>query len=254
MKWGIKLKRDILIEVCCGSVDDAIESEKAGANRVELNSALFLGGLTPSIGEIIEAKRVLQIPVAVMIRPRRGGFCYTDSEFNVMIQDTKMAVKHGADGIVFGILNEDGTIDVDRCEKIIKLSGEKEVIFHRAIDVVPDPFQAIDTLVNLGVKRVLTKGQENTIEAGMDLLKELIEYANGRIEILPAGCKIHNVERVVNELAIDQIHINSHETRLDKSVLMKPHVYFGSSLRPEESTYDIISTSFINTIHKKITK
>ncbi len=246
------MKKNIVIEVCCGSVDDAIESEKSGASRVELNSSLFLGGLTPSIGEIIEAKRVLQIPVVVMIRPRRGGFCYTESEFNVMLNDTKKAIEHGADGIVFGILKEDGTVDVERCRKIIEIAGDKEVIFHRAFDVVPDPFKALDTLVNLGIKRILTKGQQNIIEAGMDLLNELIEYAGDRIQILPAGCKAHNVERVISELNIDQIHINSHETRTDRSVSMRPNVYFGSALRPDEGTYDIISTSFINTIREKI--
>ena len=98
-----KMTKNIYLEVCCGSVDDSIEAQIGGAQRVELNSSMFFGGLTPSLGAIIEAKKRLNIPVIVMIRPRGGGFCYTDAEYESMLHDTRLALDYGADGIVFGI-------------------------------------------------------------------------------------------------------------------------------------------------------
>ncbi len=191
------MTKDILVEVYCGSVDDCIEAQAGGADRVELNSAMFFGGLTPSIGTIIEVKKRLDIPVMVMIRPRGGGFCYTETEMAAMEHDTKLAIEYGADGIVFGILHEDGTIDMERCQRIMKIIGDKEAVFHRAFDVTPDPFKAIDQLIELGVDRVLTKGQENRIEEGLGLIKELINYVDGRIEILPGGVKSFNYKYII---------------------------------------------------------
>ena len=111
----------VLLEICCGSIDDAIEAEKGGADRVELCSALFLGGLTPSLGTIQEAKRRLKIPIIVMVRPRAGGFAYSEAELASMERDTEAAVENGADGIVFGILQSNGTIDGPRCRRIRQL-------------------------------------------------------------------------------------------------------------------------------------
>ena len=116
----------ILLEICCGSLEDALEAEGGGADRVELCSALFLGGLTPSLGTIMEAKARLKIPIVVMIRPRGGGFCYTKSEMAVMERDTVLAAEQGAEGMVFGILNADGGIDEERCTRIRKLIGDRQ--------------------------------------------------------------------------------------------------------------------------------
>jgi len=177
----------ILIEVCCGSIDDAVEAQRGGADRVELNSAIFLGGLTPSPGSIIEAKKRLNVPVMVMIRPRAGGFCYTQAEMEVMRHDAKLAVEYGADGLVFGILTPDGSVDTERCKWIIELAGGRQTVFHRAFDVTPDPLKVLDQLVDLGFTRVLTSGQEKTAPEGIELIRRLIVHAGDRIEILP-GC------------------------------------------------------------------
>lgn len=244
--------KKVLIEVCCGSFDDAIEAKNAGADRIELNSSLFFGGLTPSIGSIIESKRNLDIPVIVMVRPRGGGFCYTDSEFKVMEQDVKTALEYGADGIAFGILNEDGTVDVDRCKRLVDLIGDKEAVFHRAFDVVPDPFVALDQLVEMGVKRILTKGQENTIEEGEALLKNLISYSNGRIQILPGGCRPYNIERIVNEIGCDQVHLASFVAKRDNSTAARGHVYFGAALRAPEDSYDVANYSYLKGMRDNI--
>jgi copper homeostasis protein len=242
----------VLIEVCCGSVDDVLEAQRGGADRVELNSSLLLGGLTPSTGSIIEAKRVSKIPVMAMVRPRGGGFCYTEEEMNVMKYDVINSVNLGADGIVFGILKENGEIDEKRCESIIKLSKDKEVVFHRAFDVVPDPIASIDKLVNLGVKRILTKGQQNTAFEGADLLKEIIKYAAGRIEILVGGCNPYNVQSIISEVGCDQIHIASFVPQADTSVCSRPNVYFGSALRPPEDRYDLADTDYVRAMREKL--
>ena len=175
----------ILIEVCCGSVDDCVEAEKGHADRVELNSSLFLGGLTPSLGSIIEAKRRLKIPVMVMIRPRAGGFCYTQAEMAVMLNDAQLAVEHGAVGLVFGILKQDGSIDTERCRQIIELVNGREIVFHRAFDVIPEPFKALEQLIELGFTRILTSGQQRSVPEGIELIKKLIAQAGDKIEILP---------------------------------------------------------------------
>lgn len=246
------MSRSTTIEVCCGSVDDVLEAEKAGADRAELNSALFFGGLTPSIGEVIESKKLTHIPIMAMIRPRGGGFCYTDNEFRVMLKDAETVLNNGADGIVFGVLTEDGKIDIERNKKLVEIAGSKEAVFHRAFDTVPDPFEALEILIDIGIKRILTKGQENTIEEGLPMLKKLMEKADGRIKIMPSGCKVYNADWVVNELKCNEIHIASYETKVDKSTLSRPHVYFGSALRPPECTYDLVSYSFVKAIREKV--
>ena len=240
---------EILIEVCCGSTDDAIEAERGGAGRVELNSSLFFGGLTPSLGSVIEAKKRLSIPVIVMIRPRGGGFCYTEAEMAVMEHDARLAVEYGADGLVFGILNEDGTIDSKRCRQLVELAGEKEAVFHRAFDVTPEPLAALDRLVELGFTRILTSGQENTVPEGAELISKLIAHAGDRIEILPGGgIRPHNVRQIVEQTGARQVHLSAFEQRFDSSVQNRPQITFGGALRPPEDRYDIIDHNVIRSI------
>jgi len=239
----------ILIEVCCGSVDDAFEAEQGSADRIELNSSLFFGGLTPSLGSIIEAKKRLKIPVMVMIRPRAGGFCYTQAEMAVMLNDAKLAVEHGADGLVFGILNQDGSVDTERCRQIIELAQGRETVFHRAFDVVPDPLKALNQLIELGFTRVLTSGQQRTVPEGIELIKELIAQAGDKIEILPGGgIRAHNVNTIVKQTAAKQIHLSVFGQRLDESTQNRPHITFGGALQPPEDRYDLIDRNAIQSI------
>lgn len=164
------MKNALTIEICAGSLDDAIAAEKAGAARIELNSSLFLGGLTPSLGTLILVKKETTLKVMTMVRPRAAGFLYTDGEFKTMKEDARLFVENGADSIVFGRLKQDGSIDEKRCEALIAIAGGKDTVFHRAIDVVPDPLKALDILINLGFTRVLTSGQEPTAYEGMELI------------------------------------------------------------------------------------
>lgn len=239
----------ILIEVCCGSVDDAVEAEKGGADRVELNSAIFLGGLTPSLGAIIEAKKRLNIPVMVMIRPRVGGFCYTQAEMAVMLRDTKLAVGHGADGLVFGILTPDGLVDVERCRRIIELAQGRQTVFHRTFDVTPDPLKALDQLIELGFTRVLTSGQEKTAPEGIELIRKLIVHACDRIEILPgSGLRTHNIRAFVEQTKAKQIHFSAFGQRLDPSMQHRPHITFSDAVPPPEDQYNLIDRDIVRSI------
>jgi copper homeostasis protein len=242
-------KQGILVEICCGSLEDALEAERGGADRVELCSALFLGGLTPSFGTIIEAKTRLKIPIVVMIRPRGGGFCYTEVEMAVMERDTVLACDQGADGIVFGILNADGSIDEERCRCIRKLIGDRQAVFHRAFDVTPDPFRSVDQLVELGFTRLLTSGQEDTVPEGVPLIRRLIEYAGDRIEILPGGgIKLNSLRQVVEATGCKQIHLTAFKTQPDTSVRGRPFVTFGGALSPPEDQYQVADRNLVERV------
>ena len=239
----------ILLEICCGSLEDALEAEGGGADRVELCSALFLGGLTPSLGTIMEAKARLKIPIVVMIRPRGGGFCYTKSGMAVVERDTVLAAEQGAEGMVFGILNADGGIDEERCRRIRKLIGDRQAVFHRAFDVTPDPFRSLDQLIALGFTRVLTSGQEDTVPEGAHLIKRLIEYAGDRIEILPGGgIKPLSLRQVVESTGCKQVHLTAFKTQSDTSVRGRPFVTFGGALYPPEDQYQVADRNLVERV------
>lgn len=245
----------ILLEICCGSIDDAIQSEAGGANRVELCSALFLGGLTPSIGTIHEAKRRLKIPVIAMVRPRGGGFCYTNAEFATMERDTAAAIDAGVDGIVFGILKENGRIDQRRTARIRRIIGDRQAVFHRAFDVTPDPFQALDQLIDLGITRVLTSGQKDSVPEGIDLIAKLVARAGKRIEILAGGgIRPYNMNDIVRRTRCRQIHMTAWAKVKDISTHAHRDVTFGGALQPPEDLYDMTDARLVKELVKSLRK
>jgi copper homeostasis protein len=236
----------VLLEICCGSIDDAIEAEKGGADRVELCSALFLGGLTPSWGTIQEAKRRLKIPVMVMVRPRAGGFAYSEAEMASMERDAEAAVEAGADGVVFGILQADGRIDIERCKRIRQLIGERQAVFHRAFDVTPDPFEALERLVDLGITRVLTSGQKDSVPEGVELIRKLIERADGRIEILPGGgIQSWNVREMIEKTGCGQVHLTAWKAVPDTSTQVRAGITFGGALHPAEDRFQMTDAELV---------
>jgi copper homeostasis protein len=204
-----KRRGGVLLEVCVASVDDAVAAAAGGADRIELNSALELDGLTPSHGLLLETRRRVPIPVIAMARPRGGDSCYSEAEFEVLRRDVDHALEAGADGVAFGILTRDGDIDVKRCRSVIRQVGRdgRDVVFHRAFDRTAEPLEAIDQLIDLGVRRVMTSGSARTAVAGAALIRELAERTAGRIEILPAGgIRPVNALRVVRMTGCDQLH------------------------------------------------
>ncbi len=200
-------QRRVLLEVAIASVHDAAIAQAHGADRLELNAALELGGLTPSLGTLIEVKRAVSLPVMVMLRPRAGDFVYGADHFQVMLRDLDLALEHGADGIVFGLLTEEGQVDVRRSQEVIRRIADREVVFHRAFDIAAAPLDCLEQLIDLGVRRVLTSGQRPSALQGAELIARLIERAAKRIEILPAaGIHPGTVTEVVRNTGCDQVH------------------------------------------------
>ena len=226
------MKEKILFEVCCGCTEDAVMAEKGGADRIELNSALFLGGLTPSIGTVEEVKALIKIPVMCMVRPREGGFCYTEYDYNTMCRDAVAMIRAGADGIVFGFLQTDGTVDKARTADFLRVIREEKpdivTVFHRAIDVVPDVFAALDVLMELGVDRVLTSGQRSSSIKGAETIRKMVEYAAGRIDILPGGgITNENVHDFIEKAGVQSVHASARSVRYDTSVNGNEEIFFG---------------------------
>jgi copper homeostasis protein len=242
-----------LLEICCGSAEDAIEAAIGGADRVELCSALFLGGLTPSLGSLVQVKQHAKIPVIAMNRPRQAGFCYSSTEFAVMERDADLLLEHGADGIVFGILHDNGTVDIERTQALRQRIGSRQAVFHRAFDVTPDPFRALEELIDLGITRVLTSGQKNAAPEGAALIKQLIDCAAGRIEVLPgAGIDLNNLRQFVTATGCTQIHLTAFTERLDPSTLANPDIKFGSETGPSESVFALTDRALVRQIKEEL--
>ena len=177
----------MIIEVCAESYEYAIKAEKAGADRIELCKDLHLEGLTPDYESAKRTIDTLNIPVFVLIRPRKGDFMYSDEEFELMKQDILKFKEMGCKGIVSGVLNDDNSIDIKRTKKLVELSRPLEFTFHRAFDVVSDPLEEIENLIRLGVNRILTSGQKEKAIDGLVLLEQLKRISNNRILIMPGS-------------------------------------------------------------------
>lgn len=202
-----------ILEICAGSVESAIAARDGGAQRIELCAALEIGGVTPSAGIIAEARKVEGISLNVIIRPRGGDFLYNSYEAESMIYDIQLCKKLGVDGVVIGALTADGDIDTALCRRLIDAADGMSVTFHRAFDMCRNPQQALEEMIALGCDRVLTSGQATTAEAGIRLLKELVEQAAGRISIMP-GCGVNsgNAARILQETGATEIHASARKS------------------------------------------
>jgi copper homeostasis protein len=233
-------------EVCVDSIESALAAEEGGADRVELCSALIEGGLTPSYGVLKIARERLRIGIMAMIRPRGGDFCYSEAEFAAMRHDVRMAKDAGANGVVFGILTPDGEVDVERSRILIEEARPLVVTFHRAFDMTRDPFAALETLVDLGVDRVLTSGQESSVLEGLDLIAELVQRAHGRIIVMPGGgITDRNVARIRARSAVTELHFAGGEPVESRMRFRNPRVFMGGTLRPPEYLLDRLSPDYV---------
>jgi copper homeostasis protein len=200
----------IRIEICAESVSGAVAAQNGGADRVELCQGLIEGGTTPSAAAIKLARRALTIHLHVLLRPRGGDFLYTDSEMEVLREDLVIARELGANGIVFGFLTASGEIDRDRTAEIIKLARPLSVTFHRAFDMCKDAVAGLESLIELGVDRVLTSGQEATCVDGIGLIARLQKQAAGRIIVMPGGgINPGNAARIVAATGVSEIHLSA---------------------------------------------
>ena len=194
----------MIIEVCAESYEYAVKAEKAGADRIELCKDLHLDGLTPDYESVKRTIDTLNIPVFILIRPREGNFIYSNKEFELMKSDIVKFKEIGSKGIVSGVLNDDKTIDTERTKELVELSRPMEFTFHRAFDVVTDPLNEIENLINMGVDRLLTSGQKDKAIEGLDLIKKLNNISNNRIVIMP-GSGISG-SNIVNFKKFNEIH------------------------------------------------
>ena len=182
----------MIIEVCAESYEYALKAEKAGANRIELCKDLHLDGLTPDYESAKKTIDSLNIPVFILIRPREGDFIYSNEEFELMKRDIIKFKEMGCKGIVSGVLNDDNSIDIERTKELVELSRPLEFTFHRAFDLVSDPFEEIENLIEIGVTRILTSGQKHKAIEGLELLEEFKNISKNRILIMP-GSGISNM-------------------------------------------------------------
>lgn len=198
------------IENCANSAESAVRAELGGAYRVELCAGMSEGGTTPSYGEIKVAREAIGIKLNVIIRPRGGDFCYSARELEVMRYDIEMARSLGVDGLVFGCLTPSGDVDVEAMRGLMAAAGDTPVTFHRAIDMSRDMSQALEDIVALGCRRVLTSGGAATALEGIDRLAHLVRLAAGRIIIMPgSGVGAANIARLAQETGAVEFHFSA---------------------------------------------
>lgn len=232
----------MIFEICVDSVEGVRAARAAGATRVELCASLLEGGITPSRGMIRQARTVPGIKLHVIIRPRGGDFLFNDAEFAAMASDIETAKAEGADGVVIGQLTADGFVDVAHTRELMTLARPMAVTFHRAFDMTPDPFAALETLVDLGIDGILTSGQAASVLEGLPMIAELVKRAGDRIVIIPGGgITPRNVDRIVAAARPKEIHFAALELEAGGMRFRRNHVFMGGELRPPE--YDRLTTS-----------
>ena len=218
--------KNILLEICAANFASAQAASLAGADRIELCSALAVGGLTPSHALLEAVQHAFAIPVHVLVRPREGDFLYSDAEFQIMQEEILKIKQMGFAGVVFGILNADASIDEKRCAALVALAKPMQLTFHRAFDFVLQANVALEKLIELGFDYVLTSGLKSTAELGLTQLTDLVAQANNRIQIIPAaGINESNVASIIQTTKANIIHCS-----LSEEVPSKMQVDNGSNL------------------------
>ena len=207
---------------------------------MELCAGIPEGGTTPSYGMIRNARESINIALNVIIRPRGGDFLYSENEILEMLYDIRVAKELGADGLVFGCLNPDGTVDMKNMSKLMEASGDTPVTFHRAFDHTNDPFQALENIIQLGCARILTSGCRPTALEGAELLGQLVEKAGDRIIIMPGcGVKESNIAEIARLSGAKEFHFSARESVESGMIFRNPEVAMGT----EEDPYGYVETT-----------
>uniref|UniRef100_A0A674HEY9 Copper homeostasis protein cutC homolog n=1 Tax=Taeniopygia guttata TaxID=59729 RepID=A0A674HEY9_TAEGU len=272
-----------------GAAGPVLTRLSAGAGRIELCAGLVEGGTTPSMGEprpppgrlpcrslslaalralgasrcrrvlsrrcpaaglLQVVKQCVRVPVFVMIRPRGGDFLYSDREVEVMKADIRLAKLHGADGLVFGALTEDGRIDTELCTALLAVCRPLPVTFHRAFDMVHDPLVALETLISLGFERVLTSGCDSSALEGLSLIKRLAEQAKGRIVVVPGGgITERNLQRILEGSTASEFHCSARSARDSGMKFRNPNVAMGASFSAPEYSIKVADVAKVRTLN-----
>ncbi|MBM6854192.1 copper homeostasis protein CutC [Mediterraneibacter glycyrrhizinilyticus] len=229
-----------ILEACVDSVRSAIEAEKGGASRVELCSDLVIGGVSPSIPLFRQIRKYTDLRIRVLLRPRYGDYCYDSYEFEELKEEVSLFREEGADGVVVGILNPDGTLNTEQLSELKQEAGSMEITLHRAFDVCADPFQALEQAVEMGFDTILTSGQAPTAWEGRDLLRELQKKSRGRIEILAAsGIGPEPIRNLIPFTGISSYHMSGKAELESAMTFRKKGIGLGLS---ESSDYKILRT------------
>ena len=227
-------------EICANSVASCIAAQEGGADRVELCAGIPEGGTTPSYGMICKARESISIGLNVIIRPRGGDFLYTRDELEEMLHDIRIAKELGADGLVFGCLLSDGSVDIEAMKPLMEAAGDTPVTFHRAFDHTSDPFKALEDIISLGCARILTSGCRPTALEGAGLLAQLVEKAGDRIIIMPGcGVKESNIAEIARLSGAREFHFSAREPVDSGMIFRNPDVAMGS----EEDPYGTVATT-----------
>lgn len=234
------MNNDIVLEICAGSVTSCLAAQEGGAQRVEFCDNLLEGGTTPSFGQLAAARDRLWITLNAIIRPRGGDFLYSELEFEVMERDILACRKIGVDGIVIGLLNQDGSIDIPRTKRLVELAGTMPVTFHRAFDVARDPQQALEDIISTGCTRLLSSGQAATALEGAGLLRQLQEQAGDRLIVMPgAGVRANNIAELVQKTACREFHSSGRAPFPSGMNYRNPAVKMGA---PGQDEYSLVET------------
>ena len=200
----------MMLEIAANSVASALAAQEGGAGRVELCTALELGGLTPSHAEIALAREHLRIPLYVLIRPRAGDFLYSELECETMRRDIEVCVALGCDGVVLGVLDAEGQVDMPRCRSLIAAAGNLGVTFHRAFDLTCYPLSSLSDLIQLDCERVLTSGTQASALLGAELIRQLVELSTRRIVVMPgAGVHAGNIGKLREITGASEFHASA---------------------------------------------
>lgn len=237
-------RQNFKFEICANGVESCVAAQDGGADRVELCAGIPEGGTTPSYGEIKVARRLLRSTrLHVIIRPRGGDFVYNELEAERMLEDIAVCRQLGVDGVVFGCLNADGTVDETLCRRLLDACGGLSVTFHRAFDRCRNPETALLRLADMGFDRVLTSGQQPTALQGTALLARLQKLAAGRIALL-AGCGVNedNIASIYAQTGIREYHFSARVKVRGGMEYINPDVYMGDK-NADETLLDYTSAA-----------
>lgn len=230
-----------ILECCVDSVESAIAAQKGGADRLELCSALVIGGLSPSPALYQKIREQIDIPIRVLLRPRFGDFCYTDFEHEILKEEVKTFRELGADGVVIGTLKPDGTLNMEQMKELMEEAKGMGVTLHRAFDMCQDPFAALEDAKKLGIDTILTSGQKNHCADGTALLKELVDRTQGKPEIMIGGGMDASIIPILHgETNASAYHMSGKTVLESRMLYRKEDVSMGIA---DMSEYEIWRTS-----------
>jgi copper homeostasis protein len=237
------------LEICVDTVESALNAQEAGADRVELCNNLPEGGTTPGFGTICSARNNLSIGLHVIIRPRGGDFLYSDMEYDIMRREIDLCGECGVNGIVLGILEAGGSIDVERTARLIEFASPMSATFHRAFDMCIDPIRGLEDVIATGADRLLTSGQKTRAEEGIELISKLVLNANERIIIMPgSGINSENIGKIAISTGAKEFHLTGRKVIESEMNFRRQNISMGSVSGLSEFNRKVADTNMIRSI------